>query len=188
MNLNRVFWCGTKVKSIVYQGRTRSLILTISSTVSKVLCRKDLYLNAKGGLVPINRVKTGKRKLSTIQKTLVNWIRNHQKDGSFPTDAMIWDKALFFASSCGNARARETATHAGWLDTFKQQHNLIATGPSMHALDSNKSDFIVRTLTSTELMLGSTVRVPTLLCSAYTQGSLTMVLLTAYFDKTAENL
>lgn len=84
----------------------------------------------------------------------MSWIRSHQKNGSFPTDVMIREKALFFASSCGNARARDIVTHAGWLETFKQQHNLIATGPSIKVFDSNESGFIVQTLTSTDLMLG----------------------------------
>lgn len=129
----------------------------------------------------------GKRHLSTLQKTLVNWIRNHQKDGSFQTDSIIRDKALFFANSCGNARARETVTHADWLDTFKQQHNLIATGPSIGGLDSNEGNFVDQSLTCTGLMLSSTVRVPTLLLLSLHQGSLLMVLLIAYFDKTTEN-
>ena len=167
MKLNRAFWRGTKVKTTIpyhpLPKKNQELNLTISSMVPKVLCRKGLYLNAKGGLAPINQVKMSKWKLSTIEKTLVNWIRDHQKDGSFPKDAMIREKALFFASSCGNARTREIVTHAGWLEIFKQQHNLIATGPSIKVFDSNVSGFIVQTLTSTDRMLGSTVCVPILL-------------------------
>jgi len=46
---------------------------------------------------------------------------------------------------------------------FKQKHNLIAAGTSVNVSHINRSGSTVQTPSSTELMLGSMVRVPTVL-------------------------
>lgn len=138
--------------------------MTISSTVSKVLHRRKLGLKPKG-LIPVSQTRKGRRILLAIQRTLANWIQNHQKQGLFPTDARIWEKALFLARSCGDATATETITHADWLERFKQQYNFIAASPSMNVPDTNKSGSTVQTVPSTGPMLGFMVRVPTVLPS-----------------------
>ena len=54
-------------------------------------------------------------------------------------------------------------THADWLESFKQQYNFIAASPSMNVPATNKSGSTVQTVSSTGLMLGFMVRVPTVL-------------------------
>lgn len=98
-----------------------------------------------------------------IQRNLKNWIQNYQKQGLFPTDARIWERALSLVRGCGDATARETITNANWLERFKQQYNFITASPSMNVPDTNKSGSTVQRVPSTGTMLGFMVGVPTVL-------------------------
>ena len=74
-----------------------SLTTPNNSTVSKVLRQKEKYLSMDDG----NRspIKRSKGRVPDIEKALSNWARNYQRAGHPLTDAMIREKAHFFATT-----------------------------------------------------------------------------------------
>ncbi|KAL7626279.1 hypothetical protein AAE478_003049 [Parahypoxylon ruwenzoriense] len=90
------------------------------STVSKVLRRKELYLNldSQGGS-PVKKTK-GKSP-PDIERALANWVRGQQKKGVVVSDSQMEEKAKVFCT--GSDSPLKTIT-ASWIEKFKQKHNI----------------------------------------------------------------
>lgn len=90
------------------------------STVSKVLRRKELYLNldSQGGS-PVKKTK-GKSP-PDIERALANWVRGQQKKGVVVSDSQMEEKARVFCT--GSDSPLKTIT-ASWIEKFKQKHNI----------------------------------------------------------------
>ncbi|KAF2091654.1 CenpB-DNA-bind-domain-containing protein, partial [Saccharata proteae CBS 121410] len=93
------------------------------STVSKVLRQKEKYLFQDDG--SRSPIKKPRGKFPDIERALSNWARNHQRQGLPLSDAMIRDKARFFANSVGNPESHQKVTSNSWLEKFKQKNNLM---------------------------------------------------------------
>lgn len=97
------------------------------STVSKVLRKKDQYLNhtqpKETPRSPPN--KRPKARLPDIEKTLSAWVIKKQKKGSPITDDAIREQACYFASIPGPENpALNPVNNPGWLEKFKQKHQI----------------------------------------------------------------
>lgn len=90
------------------------------STVSKVLSRKDKWLN------PEDRnnspIKKAKGKIPDIDKTLANWLRNEQHKGRHVSDTEIQEQARMYARPFREAETK--INNPSWLEKFKQKHSL----------------------------------------------------------------
>ncbi|KAJ4362022.1 hypothetical protein N0V83_010963 [Neocucurbitaria cava] len=93
------------------------------STVSKVLRQKEKYLYQDDG--SRSPIKRSKGKFPDIERALSNWARNHQRQGLPLTDAVIRDKARFFAQTVGNSESHLKANSTSWLEKFKQKNHLM---------------------------------------------------------------
>ncbi|KAF2183219.1 CenpB-DNA-bind-domain-containing protein [Zopfia rhizophila CBS 207.26] len=93
------------------------------STVSKVLRQKEKYLYQDDG--SRSPIKRSKGKFPDIERALSNWARNHQRQGLPLSDAMIREKARFFATTVGNSESHLKANSTSWLEKFKQKNNLM---------------------------------------------------------------
>lgn len=113
-----------------------SFLITVStdhceSTVSKVLRKKDQYLNhARPKETPRSpRSKRPKARLPDIEKTLSAWVIKEQKKGSPITDDAIREQACYFASIPGPENpALNPVNNPGWLEKFKQKHRINSRG------------------------------------------------------------
>ncbi|KAG2168923.1 hypothetical protein JADG_008662 [Aureobasidium aubasidani] len=97
------------------------------STVSKVLRKKEIYLNQsqpkETPRSPPN--KRSKARLPDIEKTLSAWVIKEQKKGSPITDDAIREQAYYFASIPGPENpASNPVNIPGWLEKFKQKHHV----------------------------------------------------------------
>jgi hypothetical protein len=70
-------------------------------------------------------IKRSKGKFPDIERALANWARNHQRQGLPLSDAIIRDKARFFASTVGNSDSHLKANSTSWLEKFKQKNHLM---------------------------------------------------------------
>ncbi|KAJ4304794.1 hypothetical protein N0V90_000322 [Kalmusia sp. IMI 367209] len=95
------------------------------STVSKVLRQKEKYLYQDDG--SRSPIKRSKGKFPDIERALSNWARNHQRQGLPLTDAIIREKARFFATTVGNSDSHLKANSTSWLEKFKQKNNLLGS-------------------------------------------------------------
>ncbi|CAE7014342.1 hypothetical protein PTNB73_01112 [Pyrenophora teres f. teres] len=93
------------------------------STVSKVLRQKEKYLYQDDG--SRSPIKRSKGKFPDIERALSNWARNHQRQGLPLSDAIIRDKARFFAQTVGNTDSHLKANSTSWLEKFKQKNHLM---------------------------------------------------------------
>ncbi|KAF2637178.1 CenpB-DNA-bind-domain-containing protein [Massarina eburnea CBS 473.64] len=93
------------------------------STVSKVLRQKEKYLYQDDG--SRSPIRKSKGKFPDIERALANWARNHQRQGLPLTDAIIREKARFFATTVGNSESHTKASSTSWLEKFKQKNNLM---------------------------------------------------------------
>jgi hypothetical protein len=93
------------------------------STVSKVLRQKEKYLYQDDG--SRSPIRKSKGKFPDIERALSNWARNHQRQGFTLTDAIIREKARFFATTVGNSESHNKAGSTTWLEKFKQKNNLM---------------------------------------------------------------
>ncbi|KAF1938572.1 CenpB-DNA-bind-domain-containing protein [Clathrospora elynae] len=93
------------------------------STVSKVLRQKEKYLYLDDG--SRSPIKRSKGKFPDIERALSNWARNHQRQGLPMSDAIIRDKARFFAQTVGNSESHLKANSTSWLEKFKQKNHLM---------------------------------------------------------------
>ncbi|KAI1164081.1 hypothetical protein F5B18DRAFT_616876 [Nemania serpens] len=90
------------------------------STVSKVLRRKDQYLNQEDRSA--SPVKKNKGKSSPdIERALGNWVRAQQKKGVIVSDHEMEEKAKVFCT--GSDIPLKTITTA-WIEKFKQKHGM----------------------------------------------------------------
>lgn len=102
-----------------------------------MLRQKDKYLNPKED----NRspAKKTKRKVPDVEKAVYNWVVKRQQRGDPLTDELTKEKAVQFASTCGNAD-REKVLNPDWLEDFKQKHNLTdMTSQRRSSADAKKS-------------------------------------------------
>ena len=100
--------------------------------MSKVLRNKEKYLfQDDGGRSPIKR---SKGKFPDIERALTNWARNHQKQGLPLSDAIIREKARFFATTVGNSDSHIKLNSNSWLEKFKQKNNLMGAGSRKSSL------------------------------------------------------
>ncbi|CAG5190106.1 uncharacterized protein ALTATR162_LOCUS12132 [Alternaria atra] len=93
------------------------------STVSKVLRQKEKYLYQDDG--SRSPIKRSKGKFPDIKRTLSNWARNHQRQGLPLSDAIIREKARFFAQTVGNSKTHPQVNSSCWLEMFKQKNHLM---------------------------------------------------------------
>ncbi|KAI4726852.1 hypothetical protein E4T49_05353 [Aureobasidium sp. EXF-10728] len=101
------------------------------STVSKVLRKKEQYLNrAQPKETPRSPPsKRPKARLPDIEKTLSAWVIKEQKKGSPITDDAIREQAYYFASIPGPENpALNPINNPGWLERFKQKHHIDING------------------------------------------------------------
>ncbi|TGZ79113.1 hypothetical protein EX30DRAFT_373256 [Ascodesmis nigricans] len=96
------------------------------STVSKVLRQKEKYLFPDDG--SRSPVKRTKGKFPDIERALSVWAKNTRKQGITLSDAMIREKARFFAISVGISESQFKANSGSWLEKFKQKNNLHSNG------------------------------------------------------------
>lgn len=113
-------------------------MLTTDSTVSKVLRQKEKYLSMDDG--SRSPIKRSKGKVPDIEKALANWARNYQRQGFVLTDAMIKEKAHFFATTCASPDGKQKILTASWLEKFKQKNNLSGSKSRKNSTDTIASD------------------------------------------------
>lgn len=90
------------------------------STVSKVLSRKDKWLNPEDR--SSSPIKKSKGKIPDIDKTLANWLRNEQHKGRRVSDAEIQEQARMYARPFREAETK--INNPSWLEKFKQKHGM----------------------------------------------------------------
>ncbi|KUI65057.1 Major centromere autoantigen B [Cytospora mali] len=90
------------------------------STVSKVLSRKDKWLNPEDR--SNSPIKKTKGKIPDIDKTLANWLRNEQHKGRHVSDAEIQEQARMYARPFREAENK--INNPSWLEKFKQKHGM----------------------------------------------------------------
>jgi hypothetical protein len=88
-----------------------------------VLRQKEKYLYQDDG--SRSPIKRSKGKFPDIERALANWARNHQRQGLPLNDAIIREKARFFATTVGNSESHLKANSTSWLEKFKQKNNLM---------------------------------------------------------------
>lgn len=69
--------------------------------------------------------KRSRGKFPDIERTLSNWARNHQTQGLPLSDAIIREKARFFAQTVGNSKTHPQVNSSRWLEMFKQKNHLM---------------------------------------------------------------
>lgn len=92
----------------------------INSTVSKVLSRKDKWLNPEDR--SNSPIKKAKGKIPDIDKTLANWLRNEQHKGRHVSDSEIQEQARMYARPFREAETK--INNPSWLEKFKQKHGM----------------------------------------------------------------
>lgn len=86
-------------------------------------------------------MKKSKGKFPDIERALANWVRNHQRQGLPLTDAIIRDKARFFATTVGSNDSHQKVNSSAWLEKFKQKHNIHGVKSRKGSVDvHNDSD------------------------------------------------
>lgn len=98
----------------------RAWLTNSSSTVSKVLSRKDKWLNPEDR--SSSPIKKSKGKIPDIDKTLANWLRNEQHKGRRVSDAEIQEQARMYARPFREAETK--INNPSWLEKFKQKHGM----------------------------------------------------------------
>jgi hypothetical protein len=85
-------------------------------------------------------IKRSKGRVPDIEKALANWARNYQRQGYALTDAMIREKAHFFATTCGSPDGNQKVLSASWLEKFKQKNNLMGSKSRKNSVDTTASE------------------------------------------------
>jgi hypothetical protein len=85
-------------------------------------------------------IKKSKGKVPDIEKALVNWARNFQRQGHSLTDAMIKEKAHFFATTCGSTDGKQKVLTTSWLEKFKRKNNLTVSKSRKGSVDTIVSE------------------------------------------------
>lgn len=102
---------------------------------------------SKGGKVP------------DIERALANWVRNYQRQGHTLTDAMIREKARFFAVNFGSPDGKQKVLTTSWLEKFKQKNNIKVRRCSIDVTasdDATDSSICPQTGSSTATILSPT--------------------------------
>jgi hypothetical protein len=107
------------------------------STVSKVLRQKEKYLVPDDG--SRSPIKRSKGKFPDIERALSNWARNHQRQGLPLSDAIIRDKARFFAQTVGSNESHVKLNSNSWLEKFKQKNYLLGAKPRKASIAGSHS-------------------------------------------------
>ena len=94
--------------------------------MSKVLRQKEKYLFPDDG--SRSPIKRSKGKFPDIERALSVWAKNTRKQGITLTDAMIREKARFFATSLGISECHFKANSAAWLEKFKHKNSVYPNG------------------------------------------------------------
>lgn len=93
------------------------------STVSKVLRKKDQYLNQDDRAnSPVKKPK-GKN-AGELERTLLNWVRNQQRKGVVVNDEELETQARAFFAGTGSSESPIKAINKNWLEKFKQKNGL----------------------------------------------------------------
>lgn len=108
------------------------------STVSKVLRQKEKYLCPEEGRR--SPIKKSRGKFPDIEKALSNWARKHQRQGGELSDAMIKEKALFFANTVGSPDGHQKVLSSSWLEKFRQRNYLTASSSRKASIDTTNLD------------------------------------------------
>ncbi|KAB2100040.1 hypothetical protein AG0111_0g11638 [Alternaria gaisen] len=90
------------------------------STVSKILRQKERYMYWGD--------ERSASKLGGIERTLSNWAKKHQEQGLLLSDAVIRDKARFFAQAVGSQKSLRKINGTTWLEKFKQKNHIMGEG------------------------------------------------------------
>lgn len=106
----------------------------LQSTVSKVLRHKEKYLSMDDRSRSPN--KKSKGKVPDIEKALVNWARNYQRQGGILTDTMIKQKAHFFSTTCGGSDGKQKVLTTSWFEMFKRKNNLTVSKSRKGSVDT----------------------------------------------------
>ncbi|EER26262.1 hypothetical protein D8B26_003382 [Coccidioides posadasii str. Silveira] len=107
------------------------------STVSKVLRQKEKYLYPDDGRR--SPIKKTKGKFPDIERALSNWARNHVRHGGELSDAMIRERALFFANSVGSPEGHQKLLSSSWLEKFKRKNYLPGSLSRKGSLDATNT-------------------------------------------------
>lgn len=102
------------------QKKEKAKLTNLCSTVSKVLSRKDKWLNPEDR--SNSPIKKTKGKIPDIDKTLANWLRNEQHKGRHVSDAEIQEQARMYARPFREAETK--INNPSWLEKFKQKHGM----------------------------------------------------------------
>lgn len=90
------------------------------------MTQKDKYINLDGD--SLSSIKKPKRKLLELEHTLANWAKKRQKQGLPLSDAIIQEKARFFAQAVGAQKSLEKVDCTSWLESFKKENHLMGVG------------------------------------------------------------
>lgn len=112
--------CGTKVSGS-FSAMEALQRLTVTSTVSKVLQRKENFLSPSDKT--ISQAKRQKGKTPDIDKALAVWVKAARKKGQPLSDEHIKEKALMFAKGV-SLESTQKAFTSTWLAKFKQKNGL----------------------------------------------------------------
>ena len=82
-------------------------------------------------------MKRSKGKFPDIERALSNWARNHQRQGLPLSDAIIRDKARFFAATVGTSECHDKVNSSSWLEKFKQKNHLLGAKPRKSSQNSS---------------------------------------------------
>ncbi|KAI0155859.1 hypothetical protein BJ166DRAFT_594069 [Pestalotiopsis sp. NC0098] len=94
------------------------------STVSKVLRKKDQYLNQddRAGS-PVKKPNKGKN-AGELERTLLNWARNQLRKGVLVSDEELEKQAKAFFAVTGSSEDPTKMINKNWLEKFKQKNGL----------------------------------------------------------------
>lgn len=99
-------------------------------------------------------IKKSKGKVPDIEKALVNWARNFQRQGHPLTDAMIKEKAHFFATTCGSTDGKQKVLTTSWLEKFKRKNNLTVSKSRKGSVDTVVSEDEIAVKLATQASTG----------------------------------
>jgi hypothetical protein len=120
-------------------------VLTVCSTVSKILRQRDKYMNPQPKEESASPGKKSKAKLPDFEKTLTNWVKNQQRKGLAFTDEDLRKQAQVFSFSRSD---QAVVSSTDWLEKFKRKNRLVATKTDA---DSALLDSSTTSLTQTPL-------------------------------------
>ncbi|WEW55321.1 hypothetical protein PRK78_000750 [Emydomyces testavorans] len=106
----------------------------VKQTEIGVLRQKEKYLYPEDGRR--SPVKKTKGKFPDIERALSNWARNHLRQGGDLSDAMIREKAVFFANSVGSPEGHQKLLSSSWLEKFKRKNCLCGSQSRKTSIDT----------------------------------------------------